>query len=46
VKVTVVDPPQANGAPVLLLVNTLLHPPLAAAVANQVLNWVFMAVCD
>jgi hypothetical protein len=45
VKVTVVDPPEADGAPVLLLVSTPLHPPLAVAVANQVLNWVLMADC-
>jgi hypothetical protein len=38
-----VDPPEADGAPVLLLVITPLHPPLAVAVANQVVNWVLMA---
>lgn len=36
VKVTVFVPPHALGAPVLLFVNDLLHPPLALAVANQV----------
>jgi hypothetical protein len=46
VKVTVVVPPQAAGAPVLLLVNTPLHPPLAVAVASQVLNWVLMVVAQ
>ena len=35
VKVTVVAPPQLDGAPVLLLVKTPLHPPLAEAVANH-----------
>lgn len=43
VKVTVVEPPQAAGAPVLLLVNTPLQPPLAEAVANQVANAEFTA---
>jgi len=45
VNVTVVDPPQADGAPVLLFVNTPLHPPLADAVANHALNAVFTCVC-
>jgi hypothetical protein len=45
VKVTVVDPPQADGAPVLLLVKTPLQPPLAEAVDNQVAKAVFTAVC-
>jgi hypothetical protein len=50
VKVTVVEPPQADGAPVLLLVKTPLQPPLALAVASQVLKaaftaaWVWQAV--
>ena len=35
-KVTVVEPPQALGAPVLLLVKTPLQPPLAEAVASHV----------
>lgn len=39
VKVTVVEPPQKGGAPVLLLVNTALQPPPKLAVANQVANW-------
>jgi hypothetical protein len=38
VKVTVVEPPQALGAPVLLFVRTPLQPPLAEAVANQAAN--------
>ena len=45
-KVTVVEPPQAAGAPVLLLVKTPLQPPLADAVANQVAKAVLMAACD
>jgi hypothetical protein len=36
VKVTVVEPPHAEGAPVLLFVRTPLQPPLAEAVASQV----------
>jgi hypothetical protein len=38
VNVTVVDPPQADGAPVLLLVSTPLQPPLAEAVASHAAN--------
>jgi hypothetical protein len=45
VKVTVVEPPQAEGAPVLLFVNTPLQPPLADAEANQVAKAVFTAAC-
>ena len=45
VKVTVVEPPQAAGAPVLLFVRTPLQPPLADAVASQVVNAVFTAAC-
>jgi hypothetical protein len=45
VKVTVVEPPQAEGAPVLLFVKTPLQPPLADVVANQVENAVFTAAC-
>ncbi len=44
-KVTVVEPPQAGGAPVLLLVKTPLQPPEADAVANHVANAVFTAAC-
>ena len=44
-KVTVVAPPQADGAPVLLFVNTPLQPPLADAVANQALKAVFTCAC-
>ena len=43
VKITVVEPPLAAGAPVLLLVRTPLQPPLAEAVANQVAKAVFTA---
>ena len=46
VKVTVVEPPQAEGAPVLLFVNTPLQPPLAEAVANQVEKAVLIAAWD
>jgi hypothetical protein len=45
VKVTVVLPPQALGAPVLLFVRTPLQPPLALAVASQVAKAVFIAAC-
>jgi hypothetical protein len=39
VKVTVVEPPQKDGGPVLLLVITPLQPPEKLAVANQAANW-------
>lgn len=42
-KVTVVEPPQAGGAPVLLLVNMPPQAPEAVAVANQLANAVFTA---
>lgn len=45
VNVTVVEPPQADGAPVLSLVNTPLHPPVAVAVANHVAKALFTAAC-
>jgi hypothetical protein len=38
VNITVVEPPQADGAPVLSLVMTPLQPPLADTVANQAAN--------
>jgi len=41
----VVAPPQGGGAPVLLFVNTPLHPPLAVAVANHALKAVFTCAC-
>src|SRR5438552_10766959 len=43
VKVTVVLPPQAFGAPVLLLLREPLHPPLELAVASQLVNAVFIS---
>jgi hypothetical protein len=43
VNVTVVAPPQADGAPVLSFVNTPLQPPLADAVANHAVNWLLIA---
>jgi len=43
VKTTVVDPPHAFGAPVLLFVKLPLHPPLAVAVASHAANAVFTA---
>jgi len=46
VNVTVVEPPQEDGAPVLLFVNALLQPPLADAVANQAAKAVFIWACD
>jgi hypothetical protein len=45
VNVTVVEPPQAGGAPVLLFVSTPLQPPLADAVASHVAKAVFTAAC-
>ena len=45
VNVTVVEPPQADGAPVLLFVNTPLQPPEAEAVANHVAKALFTAAC-
>jgi hypothetical protein len=45
VKVTVVLPPHALGAPVLLFVNVPPQPPLAEAEANQLVNWMLMAAC-
>ena len=46
VNVTVVDPPHASGAPVLLLVSIPLQPPDPLAVASQVANAALMAACD
>jgi hypothetical protein len=43
VNVTVVVPPHANGAPVLLFVNTGLHPPVAETVASHVVNLALIA---
>ena len=45
VNVTVVEPPQADGAPVLLFVNTPLQPPLPDAVANHELKAEFTCAC-
>ena len=42
VKVTLAVPPQASGAPVLLLVNTPLQPPVKDIVDSQSLNFMFM----
>lgn len=44
VKVTVVDPPQANGAPLLLLLKTPPQPPETVALANQLSNATPIAV--
>ena len=41
-KVTVLEPPQAGGAPVLLLVMEPPHPPVKEAVANQLLYFVLI----
>jgi hypothetical protein len=38
-------PPHADGAPVLLFVNTPLHPPLPDAVANHALKALFTCAC-
>jgi hypothetical protein len=43
VHITVFDPPQASGAPVLLLVSTPLHPPVKVVDASQLLYRVFTA---
>ena len=46
--VTVLEPPQAGGAPpcaTLLFVKTPLQPPVPLAVANQVAKAVFTAAC-
>ena len=43
--VTVVEPPQKEGAPVLLFVKTPLQPPLALAVASQVVKAELTATC-
>jgi hypothetical protein len=45
VNVTVVAPPQAGGAPVLLLVSTPPTPPLPDAVASHAAKAVFTALC-
>ncbi len=46
VKVTVTDPPQAEGAPVLLFDKTELQPPVNVADASHVAKSSSMAVCD
>jgi hypothetical protein len=46
VNVTVVEPPQADGAPVLLFVIPLLQPPLADAVASHAAKAAFIDACD
>ena len=43
--VTVVEPPHALGAPVLLLVNTPFIPPVPLAVASHAAKAVFTAAC-
>ncbi len=43
--VTVVEPPQAGGAPVLLLVRAPLQPPEAVAVASHVAKAALTAGC-
>lgn len=45
VNVTVVAPPQAEGAPPLLLLMLTLQPPIELTEFNQLLNFVLMAVC-
>jgi hypothetical protein len=45
VKVTVVVPPVAGGAPVLLFVSTPLQPPLALTVPSQVLKAALICAC-
>lgn len=43
VNVTVLLPPQAEGAPGLLLVNTALHPPVKVTEAIQALYLVLIS---
>ncbi len=43
VNVTVVEPPQAGGAPALLLLTDTLHPPVVLTLASQVANFALMA---
>lgn len=45
VKVTVLEPPQAEGAPLLLLEIEASQPPVNVAVANQAVNLESMAAC-
>lgn len=45
VNVTVLTPPHLFGAPVLLLVNTALHPPDLLAVASQVAKSASTSAC-
>lgn len=45
VKTTVAVPPHLSGAPVLLLVKTVPQPPVATALANQILNLELMVDC-
>jgi hypothetical protein len=45
VKVTVVEPPQMGGAPVLLFVITPKQPPVAVAEFSHVVNAEFNAAC-
>ena len=45
VQVTVLEPPHAEGAPVLLLVSEGLHPPLAITEASQIVYLPSMAAC-
>jgi hypothetical protein len=45
VNVTVVEPPQAGGAPLLLLVIALLQPPVKLAVASHVANFALIDAC-
>ena len=45
VQVTVVDPPQAGGAPVLLLLICPSQPPVKLAVESQLANAEFTDVC-
>ena len=44
VQVTVLEPPQAAGAPVLLLLMETLHPPELEKVFSQLVNLVLMVV--
>ena len=45
VKITVLEPPQLEGAPVELFVKTPLQPPPAFTVANHVAYFVLIAAC-
>ena len=46
VKVTVLTPPHASGAPLLLLLKAALQPPEKLTVVSQLANLASMTACD